>query len=245
MAQESCYSRALLKLSGSALGPDGGMGIDSEQVEYIAQEVLSAGRVCPELAIVVGGGNIMRGANFCPEGKGRLRADHAGMLATMVNALVLQDALENKGTEVSVYSGLGVEEAIPPFDSELARADLANGKIVILAGGTGNPLFTTDTAAALRGIQLGVEVVLKATRVEGVFSSDPETSDTAEFFERLAYEDVLSRRLGVMDLCAISLCMEHGVPVRVFNYETQDNIQRALAGQQIGTLIGTQDYGHG
>ncbi len=245
MTPQSTHEQALLKLSGSALGPEGAMGIDEEQVEYISSEIVSAREVCSRLAVVIGGGNIMRGASFCPDGEGRLRADHAGMLATSVNALVLQDSLEARGITTAIYSGLAVEEAIPPFEREKAREDLHAQRVVILSGGTGNPLFTTDTAAALRGIQLGVDVVLKATRVDGVFSSDPEQSDDAEFFDRLGYHEVLSRRLGVMDLCAVSLCMEHAMPVRVFNYKQKDNIRRALAGQNIGTLIGTESHGYG
>ncbi|MFW5923490.1 MAG: uridine monophosphate kinase, partial [Planctomycetota bacterium] len=176
---------------------------------------------------------------------GRLRADQAGMLSTVINALVFQDALEKRGVDACVYSGLGVEGAVPRFDSDRARSDLADGKVVIFAGGTGNPLFTTDTAAALRGIQMGVDIILKATRVDGVFSSDPENSDDAQRFDHLDYHQVLSRRLGVMDLCAVSLCMEHRLPVRVFNYQQKDNIYNALSGKSVGTLIGAKNHGHG
>ena len=187
----------------------------------------------------------MRGASFCPTGKGRLRADHAGMLATAVNALMLQDCLVTGGIPTAVYSGLTVPDVIPGFNSDAARSDLDQGKVVILAGGTGNPLFTTDTAAALRGIQLGVKLVLKATRVDGVYSADPETNAEAEFYAHLSYTEVLRRRLGVMDLCAVSLCMEHDLPVRVFNYQDAGNIRKVLAGQAIGTLIGNKDHGSG
>lgn len=245
MDTESAHDRALLKLSGSALGPDTGMGIDEQQVGYISAEVEAGLEVCPQIAIVIGGGNIMRGASFCAEGRGRLRADHAGMLATSVNALVLQDSLESRDIPTTVYSGLPVEGVIAPFDSDRARSDLDSGNVVILSGGTGNPLFTTDTAAALRGVQLGVDIVLKATRVDGVFSSDPERSDDAEFFDQLGYKEVLSRQLGIMDLCAISLCMEHMMPLRVFNYKRERNIRRTLNGEAIGTLIGIQNHGHG
>ena len=202
-------------MSGNAFAAPGEKGIDEEHVGYITQEVIEALGVCPQMAIVVGGGNVMRGSNFCPRGKSRLRADHAGMLATVVNALILLDSLETRGTSASVYSGLPVTGAVAGFDADDAREDLKEGRAVILAGGTGNPLFTTDTAAALRGIQLDVDVILKATRVEGVFSSDPEQNDDSEFFEELSCQEILRRQLGVMDLCAISLCMEHDLPVRV------------------------------
>lgn len=245
MDEHPGYSRALLKLSGNAFAAVGKSGVGEAEVDYITTEVCDALEVCPELAVVVGGGNIMRGANFCPRGTGRLRADNAGMLATLVNALVLEDSLENRGIPAVIYSGLAVPDAVPAFDFEEARADLERGHVVILAGGTGNPLFTTDTAAGLRGIQLGVEIVLKATRVEGVFSADPETDEDAEFFSHLSCREVLARRLGVMDLCAISLCMEHDLPVRVFNYRVAGNIRRALAGESIGTLIGNPRHGHG
>jgi uridylate kinase len=239
------YSRALVKLSGNAFVGVGKMGIGEEEVRYITTEVSDALKACPELAVVVGGGNIMRGASFCAEGKGRLRADSAGMLATIVNALVLQDGLANAGVETRVYSGLPVPDAAAPFDYEQAREDLQDGRVVLLAGGTGNPLFTTDTAAALRAIQLGAEVVLKATRVEGVHSADPEKNQETKFFSHLSCEEVLARRLEVMDLCAVSLCMKQNLPVRVLNYRTPGNIRRALAGESIGTLIGNERHGHG
>jgi uridylate kinase len=165
------------------------------------------------------------------------------MVATFVNAIVLHDALEQSGLHASVYSALPMPPTAPAFDPATCRADLAAGRIAILAGGTGNPLFTTDSAAALRGVQLEAQIVLKATRVDGVYSGDPEKDPNAKFLAHLSYAEVLERRLGVMDLGAIALCMEHNLPVRVFNYGVAGNIRRALAGELIGTLIGNADHG--
>jgi len=245
MKSEGGYTRALLKLSGDAFGGAGVEVFDEGQITYIADELRAARQVCPQLALVVGGGNIMRGAQFRAHGPGRLRADYAGMTATVVNALVLQDGLERADIPSRVYSALPVTGAAEPFDADRCRGDLDQGRVVILAGGTGNPLFTTDTAAALRAIQVGASLLLKATRVDGVFSADPEKDPDAEFFEHLEYEQVLERRLGVMDLCAVSLCMQHRLPVRVINYREAGNIRRALAGESIGTLIGNAGNGHG
>lgn len=238
MAPAASYTRALLKLSGNAFGPDQGGGLDEEQIDFIAAELAQGYRACPQLAVVVGGGNIMRGAKFRPRGPDRIRADHAGMIATIVNALVLQDALLHAAVTCRVYSALPVAGVAAPFSVEQCGADLDENRVVILAGGTGNPLFTTDTAAALRAVQLGAQIMFKATRVEGVYSADPELDAGAQLHERLAYEDVLKGQLGVMDIGAVSLCMEHGLPVRVFNYRTKGNIRRALLGEPVGTLIG-------
>jgi uridylate kinase len=233
--------RAVLKLSGGAFAPRGGKGFDEEQVGFVTRELVEAQRACPELAVVLGGGNIMRGAQCFPTGPSRVRADHAGMAATVVNALVLQDSLLRSDVPCTVYSALPIGGVAAAFSVEQCALDLEDGCIVLLAGGTGNPLFTTDTAAALRAVQLGAEILLKATRVDGVYSADPERHPDAELYERLSYEDVIKGTLGVMDLCAVSLCMEHGVPVRVFNYGVEGNIRRALSGEPVGTLIGRHD----
>jgi len=237
MKSRGKYRRALLKLSGEALAAEGTRGFDEGQIAWLVGELASAHRVCRELAIVVGGGNIMRGAKFRPSGVGRIRADYAGMVATVVNALALQDGLERADIPCAVYSALPVEGVAQPFCLDSCLADLSRGRVLILAGGTGNPLFTTDTAAALRAIELQSEALLKATRVDGVYSADPERTRRAKLFKRLRYDEVLARELGVMDLCAVSLCMEHSLPVRVFNYKVKGNIRRALMGQDIGTLI--------
>ncbi len=232
------YRRALLKLSGAAFAPAEGKGFDEGQVSYIARELAAGYQVCHELALVIGGGNILRGARLRPEGANRLLADYAGMIATVLNALVLQDGLRELGVPCRLYSALPVPPVAVAVDAERCRGDLSEGRVVILAGGTGNPLFTTDTAAALRGVELEVEIVLKATRVDGVYSADPEKHPDARLFSRLTYCDVLNRALGAMDLCAVSLCMEHRLPVRVFNYRVEGNMRRALAGEPVGTLIG-------
>ena len=243
MKPHRSHTRAVLKVSGEAFAPEGGRGLDEEHVGWLARELAAGREVCPELAVVVGGGNIMRGAKFQPDGAGRIRADYAGMIATIVNALILKDALEQSGLPCAVYSALPVEGVVSAFCVDCCQDDLAHGRLVILAGGTGNPLFTTDTAASLRAVQLGAKVLLKATRVRGVYSADPEKDAGAELFEHLSYQDVLARRLGVMDLCAISMCMEHALPVRVFNYKEDGNIRRALSGEPIGTLIGNRTNG--
>lgn len=238
MGPSGCYERALLKLSGNALADKGAAGIDDDAVRFIARQIAQAHQVCPQLAIVIGGGNILRGAAFRPDGPQRIRADYAGMIATMVNALVLQDGLEQAGVGVVTYGALPVGEVIKPFGEDACRCDLQAGRVVILSGGTGNPLFTTDTGAALRAVQLGCEVMLKATRVDGVYNADPEKDPSAELHDRLSYQDVLTRRLAVMDMCAVSMCREHSLPVQVFNYKVEGNVRRALQGESIGTMIG-------
>ncbi len=232
------YSRALIKLSGDAFAPQGAGGFDEAQAAYITDELLKGHEICSELAVVVGGGNIIRGARFRPSGPARLRADYAGMVATIINALLLEDHLLQAGVACRLYSALPLADVAAPFAAESAREELRRGVVVILAGGTGNPLFTTDTAAALRAVQLDAQILLKATRVDGVYSADPEHQADAELFSRLTYEEVLNRKLKVMDLGAVSLCMEHSLPVRVFNYKVAGNIRRALQGEPVGTLIG-------
>ena len=241
MEQRGSYARALLKLSGSAFAGREGKGLDEGQIDFMARELVEAHRICSELAVVIGGGNIMRGAQRCPTGPSRIRADRAGMVATIVNALVFQDKLRQADVRCSVYSALPVAGVAAAFCAEQCTRDLEDGCVVLLAGGTGNPLFTTDTAGALRAVQLGAQVMLKATRVDGVYSADPEQHADAELYEHLSYEEVIKCRLAVMDLCAVSLCMEHGIPVRVFNYSVEGNIRRALQGEPVGTLIGRRE----
>jgi len=227
----------LLKLSGACMAPAGGKGIDEDAVNFIARELVLGRSACPQLAVVIGGGNILRGASFRPEGLPRIRADYAGMIATMVNGLVLQDALLAAGADAVLYGALGVGGVVRRFSEEQCRSELEAGRIVVLCGGTGNPLFTTDTGAAMRAVQLGADVMLKATRVDGVYSGDPETQHDAVLHECLSYGDVIERGLGVMDMCAVALCREHSLPVRVFNYGVQGNIRRALQGEPIGTIV--------
>jgi len=238
------YRRALVKLSGSAFAAPGGGGLEQERVAYITREVAAGRQVCPELAVVVGGGNILRGAESQARGVGRVQADYAGMVATLVNALLLQDGLQRAGVEAVLYSALPVGQVARPFNPQSCREELRRGRLAILAGGTGNPLLTTDTAAAVRAIELQAQILLKATRVDGVYSADPERDASARLFRTLSYEQVLREGLGVMDPCAVSLCREHELRVRVFNYQKPGNIRLALEGESIGTLIGSGDDGH-
>jgi uridylate kinase len=233
--------RVLLKLSGGVFAAQQGAPFDPGAIAAIAAEVAAAHQTSCRIAVVLGGGNVIRGARFCPDGPGRLSADYAGMLATVLNSLVFGAALSEAGVPVALYGAFAVSRMVRQFEPEQALADLEAGRLVLLAGGTGNPFFTTDSAAALRAVELGADVVLKATRVDGVYSADPERDAGAILYDRITYEEVLERRLGVMDLTAISFCMEHSVPVRVFNYAVAGNIRRAVAGEAIGTLVGDPD----
>jgi uridylate kinase len=235
--------RVLLKLSGGVFAAPQGAPFDAEAISSIAAEVAAAHQTGVQIALVIGGGNVIRGARFHAAGPARLSADYAGMLATALNGLVFSAALAEAGCPVSVYGAFPVPRMVRQFAPDQAVADLEAGRLVLLTGGTGNPFFTTDSAAALRAAELGAGVVLKATRVDGVYSADPETDPAAILYDRLTYEEVLERRLGVMDLTAISFCMEHSLPVRVFNYAVAGNIGRAVAGEPIGTLVGDSDDG--
>ena len=231
------YRRVVLKLSGDAFCAGDGGAIDEEQTAYIAEELKEGRQVCPELSVVVGAGNIMRGARFRRSGPGRILADHCGMLGTVINALVLKERLGSLSVDCKVFSAVGAVQAVEPFTVERCLEVLQQGRLVILAGGTGNPLFTTDTAAVLRAVELGAEIVMKATRVDGVYSADPEQQETARLLTDLSFAEVIDRKLGVMDLTAASLCYEHNLPARVFNYRAKGNIGRALSGEQVGTFI--------
>jgi uridylate kinase len=234
------YSRILLKLSGEALGdPDTGHGLDPEAVARIARQVAGLARMGVETAVVCGGGNIMRGASFSSSGMPRASADYMGMLATVLNALALSSAVEAEGIETRVLTALEIRQVAEPFVRRRALAHLERGRVVILAAGTGNPFFTTDTAAALRATELGCEVLLKATKVDGVYSSDPEKDPDAKRFSELSYMDVLRDRLKVMDGTAITLCMENKLPVIVFNLFEDGNIERVVRGEDLGTKIGS------
>jgi uridylate kinase len=232
------YQRVLLKLSGEALGdPERGHGIDTGAVETIARQVASVARLGVESAIVVGGGNILRGATFSEIGAHRASSDYMGMLATVINALALSSALEDQGLETRVLTALDIRQVAEPFVRRRALAHLEKGRVVLLAGGTGNPFFTTDTAAALRAAELGCEVLLKATKVDGVYSADPKRDPKAQRFVELTYMQVLERRLKVMDGTAITLCMENRLPVVVFDLFVEGNIERVVKGEPLGTTI--------
>lgn len=236
------YQRVLLKLSGEALGkPETGQGFDAAAMSRIARQIARAAELGCELAIVVGGGNILRGATFSAVtdrlGAHRASADYMGMLGTVINALALSDALESLGRETRVLTAIEIAKVAEPFVRRRALKHLSNGHIVILAAGTGNPFFTTDTAAALRARELACEVLLKATKVDGVYTSDPKLDPKAQRLERLTHQEFLERGLRVLDATAISLCRESGLPVVVFDLFREGNLERVLRGESIGTVI--------
>jgi uridylate kinase len=234
------YRRVLLKLSGESLGYGGGKsGISLDETKKIAEQLCRVHARRVELAIVVGGGNILRGAQFTAGGENikQATADYMGMLATVMNGLALQDTLESMGVQTRLMSAIRMETIAEPYIRRRAIRHLEKGRIVILAGGTGNPFVTTDTAAALRGRELEVEVVLKATRVDGVFSADPEKNPAAEKYDRLTYEKVIRDNLKPMDLSAFDMCREAKLPILVFNYLKEGAIEKAIAGQPIGTVV--------
>ena len=230
------YGSALLKLSGEALG-DGGRGLDRRAIDIIAGQIGAVHRSGCRLAIVVGGGNIMRGGDLSETVSVRATADQMGMLATMINGLALMDGLERAGCSARLMSAVAAHQICEPFIRRRAIRHQEKGRVVILAGGTGNPFFTTDTSAALRASELGCEVMLKATRVDGIYDSDPEVNPKARRFVRLTYREVIERRLEVMDLTAITMCMDNGLPIRVFDMLTEGNLQRVVSGEEIGTLV--------
>jgi uridylate kinase len=231
------YKRALLKLSGEAFAdPQHGLGIDPRIVASIARQVADARNLGVELGIVVGGGNIVRGLSASAQGTDRTTADYMGMLATVINALALQDALEKEGVQTRVQSAIWMQELAEPYIRRRAVRHLEKERVVIFAGGTGNPYFSTDTSAALRALEIGAEVILKATRVEGVFDSDPELNSDAQMFHSVSYIEVLNRSLKVMDSTAVSLCMDNRLPIIVFNLKS-GNIVRVLSGEEVGTLV--------
>ena len=232
------YQRVLLKLSGEALGdPASGHGIDPEAVQAIARQIARVAGLGVEIAVVSGGGNILRGAEFSQLGGGRASADYMGMLGTVINGLALSDALEQQGLETRVMTAIEIRQVAEPFVRRVALSHLKKGRVVILSAGTGNPFFTTDTAAALRATELACEVLLKATKVDGVYTADPKRDATAKRYEELSYMDVLQQGLRVMDGTAITLCMENRLPVVVFNMFEEGNLERVVRGERLGTKI--------
>ncbi len=238
MSTNSKYHRILLKISGEALAGPKGYGIDSKTVEAIAGEIISAKELGTELGVVVGGGNIFRGLAAAETGTERVAADHMGMLATVINSLALQDYLEKQGVQTRVLSAINMQQVAEPYIRRRAMRHLEKGRVVIMAAGTGNPYFTTDTAAALRAVEIGAQAILKATKVDGVYDADPMKNPAAKRFDRIAYIDVLNRNLRVMDTTAISLCMENKLPILVFKLLEAGNLRRIVLGEEIGTLVG-------
>jgi uridylate kinase len=237
-AAQPVYKRILLKLSGEAMMGNQEYGIDPAVVQIVAQEIKEIRALGVEVAIVIGGGNIYRGVAASAEGMDRTSADHMGMLATVINSLALQDALEKMGIFTRVMSAIEMHRIAEPYIRRRAVRHLEKGRVVIFAGGTGNPFFTTDTAAALRAMEVKSQVILKATKVDGVYDHDPLIHRKARKFARLSYIEVLNLGLKIMDATAVSLCMENHLPIIVFNLTRRGNIQRVVLGQKIGTIIG-------
>ena len=231
------YKRVLLKLSGEALMGDTGFGISPDVMKYVAGEIQSVTELGVETAIVVGGGNIFRGIRAASYGMDRVSADHMGMLATLINSLALQDALENIGLQTRVLSAINMHEVAEPFIVRRAIRHLEKKRVVILAAGTGNPYFTTDTAAVLRAQEVHAEILLKATKVDGVYDSDPMENRNAEFIKQIDYMQVLEKNLKAMDMTAISLAMDNDLPLVVFRLKEKGNILRVVCGEDIGTVI--------
>jgi len=231
------FRRVLLKLSGEALMGAGSFGIDAEVVRVLSDELAAVHGLGVQLALVVGGGNIFRGVQAASAGMDRVSGDHMGMLATLINSLALQDQLEKRGVQTRVMSALEIRQVAEPFIRRRAIRHLEKGRVVLFGAGTGNPYFTTDSAAALRGLEIKAEVLLKATRVDGVYSADPAKDPKATRFPRVTYQEVLERGLKVMDAAAISLCQENKLPIVVFDIRREGNIRRVIAGEPIGSIV--------
>jgi len=236
---KSVYKRVLLKLSGESLAEqDGGFGIDVEAIKNLANEVLDGKNLGVEMAIVIGGGNIFRGATASNLGMERVTGDYMGMLATIINALALQHALEDVGIQTRVQTAIEIPQVAETYIRRRAIRHLEKDRVVIFAAGTGNPYFTTDTAASLRAVEIGADVIFKATKVDGVYSADPMKDDSAVKFNQLTYLEILKKGLQVMDSTSVSLCMDNKLPMIVFNVREKNSIKKVLMGEKIGTLVG-------
>ncbi|MDY6824264.1 MAG: UMP kinase [Thermodesulfobacteriota bacterium] len=235
------YKRVLLKLSGEALMGDHGFGISPEVTQYVAEEIHSITSLGVQLAVVVGGGNIFRGVAASSYGMDRTSADHMGMLATVINSIALQDAIEKKNIETRIQTAIEMHAVAEPYILRRALRHLEKGRVVIFAAGTGNPYFTTDTAAVLRAEEIHAEILFKATKVNGLYDADPEKDSSASFIERTNYMAVLEKKLGVMDSTAISLAMDNDLPLVVFSMKEKGNVKRIVCGEDIGTYIGPAD----
>lgn len=235
--EQAGYRRILLKLSGESLSGAAGFGIDAEVLQSMARQVGEVIGLGVQTGIVIGGGNLFRGVSGQASGVDRITGDHMGMLATIMNSLALRDAIENAGTPARVLSATGIAGVVEQFERQTAIRYLEEGKAVVFSGGTGNPAFTTDSAACLRGIEIGAEIVFKATRVDGVYSADPEKNPEAVKFDALSYDSVIQEKLGVMDLTAVCLARDHGMPVRVFDMTREGGLRENVTGASSGTLI--------
>lgn len=231
------FSRVLLKLSGESLAGDQGYGIDPNTINTIAAEIREVVSQGVQLALVIGGGNIFRGLAASSKGMDRASADYMGMLATMINSLAMQDALEKVGVATRVQSAIAMQEVAEPYIRRRAMRHLEKGRVVIFGAGTGNPYFTTDTAASLRAMEINAQVILKGTKVDGVYSADPKKDPAAVKLPKLTYIDVLKRGLQVMDATATSLCMDNNLPIIIFDLTTEGNIKKVISGEEIGTIV--------
>ncbi len=236
---KAVYKRVLLKLGGESLAArEGAFGIDQHAIEGIALEIKEARELGVEMAIVIGGGNIFRGATASGLGMERVTADYMGMLATVINSLALQHALESAGIPTRVQTAIEIHQLAEPYVRRRAIRHLEKGRVIIFAGGTGNPYFTTDTAASLRAMEIGAEVIFKGTKVDGVYTADPMKDSTATRYEKLSYIEVLQKGLKVMDSTSVSLCMDNKLPMIIFNVRNKGSIKRVLMGENIGTTVG-------
>lgn len=231
------YNRVLLKLSGEALAGDQGFGIEPSVVNRLTDEIRTIHEMNVSLGVVIGGGNIVRGAIASQKGMDRVQADYMGMLATIINALAVQDLLERKGVETRVMTAIRMEEIAEPYIRRRAMRHMERGRVVLFAGGTGNPYFSTDTAAVLRAIEMESDVVIKATKVQGVFTSDPVKDPDARFLPEVSFHEVMTRELAVMDAAAVSLCKENGLPIIVLNLEEPGAVAAAIRGERVGTIV--------
>jgi uridylate kinase len=238
---KSIYKRILLKLGGESLADeDGGFGIDQTAIKNIACEIRDARELGVEIAIVIGGGNIFRGATASALGMERVTADYMGMLATVINALALQHALEEAGISTRMQTAIEIQQVAEPYVRRKAIRHLEKGRVIIFAAGTGNPYFTTDTAASLRAVEIGADVIFKATKVDGIYTADPMIDESATKYNNLTYLDVLKQGLKVMDSTSVSLCMDNKLPMVIFNVRQKNSISRVLLGEKIGTTVGAE-----
>lgn len=231
------FNRILLKLSGEALMGDKDHGIDPARLTQYASEIVDASKAGTEIAIVIGGGNIFRGLAGAAEGMDRVQGDYMGMMATVINSLALQAELEKQGAETSLFSGMLINPIAKPMSAKSAIRELSKGRIILISGGTGNPYFTTDSASALRALEIKADVILKGTRVNGVYTADPEKDPSATKFEALKFDEALEKGLRIMDQTAFTLCKENNLPIYVFDMNTAGNLKKVLEGKNIGTII--------
>ncbi len=231
------YKRILLKLSGEALMGDKSHGIDSQRLSDYAEEIHSVSKKGIEIGIVIGGGNIFRGVSGVAEGFDRVKGDYMGMLATVINGLALQSAIEKAGTTAKVLSSIRMDPVTEFYSQEKVKHALKNNEVVIFVGGTGNPFFTTDTASSLRAVEMGADIFLKGTRVDGIYTADPEKDPKAERYDELSFEEAIQKQLKVMDMTAFAMCMENNLPVYVFDMNKKGNLLKFISGKKIGTLV--------